>query len=816
MRVGVGYSDIPDSAAAGRQAVRAALEMSGRQDPCNVVLLFCTARHDPRQLRAAAATEAGASALVYGGGAVGIITNDTFGYAGHQVGAACFWLDGSDCRVLVDSGLLESEEEAGVRLGQRLAALGVRPDSSTLLFYDAVDRSDGGIRLMMATWLLAGIEKGLGFLPMLMGAGMQGDHVCSPTLQFTGDSLGEHCAMALQFSDDIRIDSTIMHGCRPASPYYTVTRADGPVILEINGKPAIEFIDGILGPDIRPEQYPFFLLFGINHGERWGEYDENNYASRLCLGLDTARGGIVMFEPDMDEGAEFQIMMRSFDFDYMQPRIEALFDKLDGREPVFAMYIDCAGRCAGYGGVDLEDAYVVQRAVGARVPLLGLYSGVEIAPIGGRPRGLDWTGVFCLFSRGEKGERPAREASTPVWRQEKKREGEDTAAVPVEAVLKLCEQDTARALALDAQSILVRHELEQKRRGFALLAELSVSLRQVKDPERILEMVVQRINAALNMQKTAVLFPVAENGFEVVILQGYSEAEKSSLLGRLIDVEAAALDSGNPVLVTAADDEKHLADLRGALGLPYFISSPIVVGDKIEGLLITGRMVEQMPFLSRLGRSDVETVQAIGSLLASLFIYQKLDDANRKAHIDALTGLYNRRLLESRVVRILSGTGWDSEQAAEDQIHAFILIDFDLFKQVNDNYGHLRGDDALRALAVMLRRCFRSSDVIARIGGDEFAVFCTNIGDIERLSGILSRFMNDWRTTDLPAGDGATFRATLSIGVALSPRDGAGYGELFEKADIAMYRSKSRGRDQYTIYDTGTMEESEPESGSGE
>jgi diguanylate cyclase (GGDEF)-like protein len=306
------------------------------------------------------------------------------------------------------------------------------------------------------------------------------------------------------------------------------------------------------------------------------------------------------------------------------------------------------------------------------------------------------------------------------------------------------------------------------------------------------------------MQKTVVLFPVAEGGFEAAILQGYSEEEKSSLLGSVITVEAALLDTRNPVLVTAADDEQYLASMKSALGLPYFISSPIVVNDKIEGLLVTGRMVEQVPFLSRLGRSDVETVQAISALLASLFGYQKLDDANRKAHIDALTGLYNRRLLESRVARILSDVSGDEK---DGQAHAFIIIDFDLFKQVNDNYGHLRGDDALRALAVALRRSFRSSDLIARIGGDEFAVFCTNVGDIERLSGILSRFINDWRATDLSSGDGATFRATLSIGVAMSPRDGVHYGDLFGKADIALYRSKSQGRDQYTIYDAETMGE---------
>ncbi|MDR2613922.1 MAG: GGDEF domain-containing protein [Candidatus Accumulibacter sp.] len=796
MRVGVGYSDIPDSASAGARAVRAAVEMSGRRDACDLVLLFCTARHDPNVLRAAAAAEAGAAALIYGGGAVGVITNETFGYAGDQVGAACFWFDGADCRALVEGGLLESEETTGTRLGKRLAALGTQPDSPVMLFYDAVDRSGGGMRLLMATRLLAGIEKGLGFLPELTGAGMQGDHVCTPSKQFVGDAVGEHCAMAFAFSDDIRIDSAIMHGCRPASPYYTVTRADGLVILEIDGKPAIEFMDGILGPAIAPEQYPFFLLFGINHGERWGEFDENNYASRLCFGLDRERGGIVMFEPDMVEGTEFQIMFRSFDFDYMQPKIEALFDRLDGREPVFAMYIDCAGRCAGYGGIDLEDACVVQRAVGARVPLLGIYSGVEIAPIDGCSRGLNRTGVFCLFSQGKSGARRVTEGEhTRVWRREKAGSG---GAVPLEAALKLCERNVAKVLALDAQSIVVRHELEQKRRGFSLLAELSVSLRQVKEHERILEMVVQRMNAALNMQKTAVLIPMAEGRFKPVILQGYSEEENVSLLGLAIDVEPAILEARNPVLVTASDDENHLARLRKVLKLPYFVCSQIVVNDVIEGLLITGRTVEQMPFLSRLGRSDVETVQAISALLASLFVYQQLDDATQKAQIDALTGLYNRRLLESRVTRILSS---DEDGGP----HALIVIDFDFFKQVNDNYGHLRGDDALKALGVALRRCFRSSDVIARIGGDEFAVFCTGIGEIEWLSNIIGRLMKEWRSTKLAADGGATFHATLSVGMSIAPRDGLDYQTLFNKADIALYCSKRQGRNRFMIYDAATM-----------
>ncbi|MDR3230942.1 MAG: FIST C-terminal domain-containing protein [Synergistaceae bacterium] len=397
MRAGVGYSDDPDTAAAGRQAALEALRQAGRSDPCDLVLLFSTARHDAQILRDAVVSVVG-PVPVLGGGAVGTITNDRFGYAGDQIGMACFWLDGVRCEPVIEGGLLRDEEEVGRRLGKRLAGMGTTPESSIILFYDAIDRTGGGVRMIMATWLLAGMEQSLGFLPDLTGAGMQGDYICTPARQWLGEEIGEHHALALVFSGDIRIDNVIMHGCRPTTRYYTVTKAEGQTILEINGKPALQFVDALLDSAIPPENYPFFLIFGVNRGEKWGEFDENNYASRLCLAIDRERSGIVMFEPDMVEGTEFQIMSRSLEPGYMGPRIENLFDRLEGREPVFALYINCAGRAAGYGGIDLEDALVVQKTVGDRIPILGLYTGVEIAPIGGRPRGLDWTGVFCLFS----------------------------------------------------------------------------------------------------------------------------------------------------------------------------------------------------------------------------------------------------------------------------------------------------------------------------------------------------------------------------------------------------------------------------------
>ncbi|GHS90072.1 hypothetical protein AGMMS49957_14860 [Synergistales bacterium] len=398
MRVGVGYGDDPNSFTAARDAATEALHNAGRSEGCDFALMFYTARHNAQVLRDAVVSVIGHVPVV-GGGAAGVISDKRFGYAGDQIAIACVWCDDAKCEFLAEGGLTESEEKTGERLGERLLALGTSPDSPVMLFYDAIAQTKGNVRILAATRLLAGIERTMGFLPDLTGAGMMGDYICSPTPQWCGgETPTAYHALAMAFSGNIRIDSVIMHGCKPATGYYTVTKTDGQVILEIEGRAAVQFINERLESTIPPEAWPFFLLLGINRGDKWGTFHESNYASRLCLAIDSSRGGIVMFEPDIVAGMEIQIMYRSFDHSYMKPKIERVFNSLAGREPVFAVYIDCAGRAAGYGGIDLEDAVILQETVAGRVPILGMYTGVEIARVQGRPCGLDWTGVFCLFS----------------------------------------------------------------------------------------------------------------------------------------------------------------------------------------------------------------------------------------------------------------------------------------------------------------------------------------------------------------------------------------------------------------------------------
>ncbi|MDL2292797.1 response regulator [Acholeplasma sp. OttesenSCG-928-E16] len=629
MKVQVGYSELPDATLACNEALDNALGESKETSTCDFVFLFCTARHNQHELVEALKKRLG-NVPIYGGGAVGIITNEKFGYAGDQVGIALVYLEGSKCEIVIEPGLLEGEKEAGVRLGKRFKDLGVNKDSPVIMFYDAVDNSEKGLRLLMATGILSGIEEGLGFLPDLNGAGIQGDHVCTPTAQFLGDNIGTHNIEAFVFSDDIKIDAAIMHGCKPLSNYYTVTKSDGPVILEINNEPAISFIDKVLNHAISVDQYPFFLIFGVNHGPKWADYDENNYASRLCLGLDKKRNGIVMFEPDMVAGTEFQIMYRSLDLGYMEPKINEIFDNLGDNEPIFGLYIDCAGRCAGYGGVDIEDAVVIQEVVDNRVPVLGLYTGVEIASIGGKPRGLDWTGVFCLFSKKKNGSNnTSGKKIDKIWEDSKQNNLNEEATV--EALLKINAQSASKILELDTQSIAIRHELELKRRGFSLLSDLTVSLSKASDYDSLFIPAAKKINAALNMQKTVVLVRSEDNYFIPTVIQGYKKDEKEKLFGQRLLINKKILE--DTIVVNALNDENDYHNLRDALNISFFVSTPIIVKNETIAILITGRNVEQTPFLSRLGKSESETLQAIGGLMASILVNQQLDEAEKRAHI---------------------------------------------------------------------------------------------------------------------------------------------------------------------------------------
>ena len=269
--------------------------------------------------------------------------------------------------------------------------------------YDSVKSRPvaGTPALNLATPLIKGISETIGQWPRAAGAGMVGDLQWAPTVHVFDDAVGRQAALALVLSGDVRMDTIIMHGCEPASGYHTITKAEGCTVLEIDGEPATHAVARLLGPqsDRAWEDYPLFVTLGVNKGQKFGPFRESDYANRLCMAVDTDRGGLVMFENDLQEGDEVQLMHRRIDSDQVARRAVQLLDSVRDRHAFFALYMDCAGRAAACSGVEGEDATAVQQTVGSRMPLLGMYSAVAIACVGGVMQSLDWTGVLCVFSQ---------------------------------------------------------------------------------------------------------------------------------------------------------------------------------------------------------------------------------------------------------------------------------------------------------------------------------------------------------------------------------------------------------------------------------
>lgn len=396
-KAGVGFSELSDSLKAGTEAAKAAMAQA-KADKCNMVLVFSTPKHDPAKLRDGIRSVVGASPMLLGGFSVGIITSDKLGYEGYQVGVAVIESDSVKFDTFIEGKITEREKACGEALGKQIMSKQYNGDPNVFLVYDSV--KGRGAELNLATPLLEGMEKGMGKWPAFTGIGLLGDMQWNRNKLWYGDQIVDQAAMALVMSGGVRMDTVIMHGCKPSGGYHKITKADGAVVLEIDGRPALDVIAEMLGPDADKswEEYPLFITLGVNKGDKYAPFNEENYANRLCMAVDKERKGLVMFEPDLVAGTEVQLMRRSIDFKYIAKRAEDLYAQLGNRKPFFALYIDCAGRASIYCGTDKEEAEEVQNTIGKKIPLLGMYSGVEIAKVGKDMQPLDWTGVLAVFS----------------------------------------------------------------------------------------------------------------------------------------------------------------------------------------------------------------------------------------------------------------------------------------------------------------------------------------------------------------------------------------------------------------------------------
>src|SRR5690606_15949402 len=178
-----------------------------------------------------------------------------------------------------------------------------------------------------------------------------------------------------------------------------------------------------------------------------------------------------------------------------------------------------------------------------------------------------------------------------------------------------------------------------------------------------------------------------------------------------------------------------------------------------------------------------ERVRSDNEYIASTF--GELRRAEKNAMTDALTGLGNRRWMHEMFERELQRTGHDGTPLC------LMMVDIDNFKRFNDHYGHIAGDRVLAAAATTLREYLRPTDMIARFGGDEFAILlpAMRLADAEQTANRIREQLIQRSPASLPAP------VTISVGITES-RAGDSINDMIHRADGAMYRAKDAGRNR--------------------
>lgn len=248
-------------------------------------------------------------------------------------------------------------------------------------------------------------------------------------------------------------------------------------------------------------------------------------------------------------------------------------------------------------------------------------------------------------------------------------------------------------------------------------------------------------------------------------------------------------DADDTDALALLDDPPRIADVRSILVVP------LTLHERALGTLVLGarRRGAFRDFSAGDGQGSARrTLEVLASHIAtSLANARMLAKLEELATTDGMTGLLNKRvLLELGAQKVRAAARYGKPLSV-------IQTDIDLFKSVNDTHGHDVGDQVIKGLAGILRRLKRSTDYVARFGGEEFVIICEET-DAQGAINLAERVREELLRTTFHAASGP-FQVTCSLGVATQPHDGTTWDELYKATDDALYVSKRNGRNQTTL-----------------
>jgi hypothetical protein len=390
-----------ESLKAGQEAARMAGDRMKEGESVSWIMAFCGGRHDPEQVLTGIREELG-NVNIYGGAACGVITNNILDYSGFECGLAAFTAPLPEPKVVCIDSMDSGELHSGEILAKELNKLTVDGDTVLILFDQLKTASP--LRLFTGSTLLNGLYDNLDEKDLhIIGAGLVGDFKFSPSFLFNGPDVVEHSAIAMIMPGELTTHTSIMHGCTPVSSFMEITRIEGSVVYELNGRRALDVFYEMLGVDSESGEdaiIPFTITLGKKYGDQFAPYSEQSYVNSLIIDSNPEDGSITLFETDFHLGTMVQIMTRDnrVMLESTRKGTDSLLETAKEGKHELVFYIDCAGRTMDFSSSESEEANVVRKTVGKEIPLLGFYSGMEICPFLGRSRPLNWTGVLNVFN----------------------------------------------------------------------------------------------------------------------------------------------------------------------------------------------------------------------------------------------------------------------------------------------------------------------------------------------------------------------------------------------------------------------------------
>lgn len=221
-------------------------------------------------------------------------------------------------------------------------------------------------------------------------------------------------------------------------------------------------------------------------------------------------------------------------------------------------------------------------------------------------------------------------------------------------------------------------------------------------------------------------------------------------------------------------------------GVKSLVSVPVIGKGKIYAFIGMDSVLEHKTWSSE----NIELLNILANILASVLTPVQIDKRTKfMAYNDGLTLLPNRFLFADRLDQSISLA------KRTQKCLAVIFIDLDDFKAVNDTIGHKGGDILLEQVARSLEGLIGATDTVARFGGDEFLIMINSIEDCDEITKVAENIMNIF--SDAITINGQVFFVTASAGIAVYPQDGENSESLVKNADMAMYKAKGKGKNQF-------------------